>query len=290
MFKVMSCHVIYLDSRVKIMCFPCQDTVCCNGQLEIQEMKSSNSLDDATEKWGWLQPWRPVVTSTKSGLALAMYSPACSWTGKHVWFQKVLKHHEWNITIYLDLWLIFDWSLTILGSLMYFSQSSLNRLVLKHSGIAKGCWGSLGDTSRKNAAANPFIAPASVNFTMPSLRIPSPQCPPPMVKSCWWDERYFKTNKTRANSSAIKWPRSPRITVSVIHLKRQHGKWCEHANTGKTFHKSSTADLHCFSQTSYTVSPHNDIVMVSGVIWDQEVVQCVPTCVDTVALQSCEKK
>ena len=130
MFKVMSCHVTYLDSRVTITCVPCQDTVCCNGQLEIQEMKSSNSLDDATEKWRWLQPCRPVVTSTKSGLALAMYSPACSWTGKHVWFQKVLKHHETSLYT-----LIFDWSLTILGSLMYFSQSSLNRLVLKHSGI-----------------------------------------------------------------------------------------------------------------------------------------------------------
>lgn len=182
---------------------------------------------------------------------------------------------SWNITIFLDLWLIFDYLglFDVLFSKLIESSCSQ---ALWYT-FLKGCWGSLGDTSRKKEAANPFIAPASVNFTMP----------------CPWEFLHHNALHPSSNpaggmkgiSSAIKWPRWP-----FIHLKRQHRKWCEHANTGKTFHRSSTADLHCFSQTRYAVSPRNDIVMVSGDIWDQEVVQCVPTCDDTVALQSSEKR
>lgn len=72
---------------------------------------------------------------------------------------------SWNITIYLDLWLIFDY-LGLFDVLFSKLLESSCSQALWYT-FLKGCWGSLGDTSRKNAASNPFIAPASVNFTMP---------------------------------------------------------------------------------------------------------------------------
>ena len=206
----MSCNNcnLYLDLYVTITCFPCQDTVCCNGQLEIQEMKSSNGLDDGTKKWGWLQPWQiintnvwksiimpvyvciwtsrhVVVTSTKSGLALAMYSPACSWTGKQCVVSKSIETSPEYI-LWLSWVLKAPWIVIFSSTLVYFCE-----------GIVR----ELRRYIQKNEPTNPTCHNAL------SLRIPSPQCPPPMVKSCRWDERKFKTNKTPANSSAIKWPR-----------------------------------------------------------------------------------